>query len=357
MKTVHVSTPSRSYTVHVGEEIIQKAANLLDPGDAETIVLLTDRRVGAAWADVTRKALAEVTRVVLLEMNPGESNKTFAMAGNLLRRLARRGIRRHDLMVTLGGGVVSDLGGFVASIYQRGMAVAHIPTTLVAQVDAAIGGKTGVNLPQGKNLMGTFYQPKAVIADVATLKTLPDREFTSGLAEVIKYGFTLDPALLSRIEDSEALLSRDSKTLEDVVGRCVELKAQVIAEDERDESTRAVLNYGHTLGHALEAHGGYGRWLHGEAISVGMVFAAELSKRLGLIAGDVVDEHRKLLQIYRLPVEAAFDPEEIVNRWNMDKKNLRGQRWVLLTGLGKWKLQGDVDRADIQNSLEEVLPR
>ncbi len=356
MKRIPVDTPSRSYDVVVGDGILEEAGQLIPKRDEEAVVILTDRRVRAHWWDVVKKALnARETKLVLLEVNPGENSKSFASAGNLLRRMARRSIRRHDLLVTLGGGVMTDLGGFVASIYQRGIPLVHLPTSLVAQVDVAIGGKTAVNLPQGKNLTGTFYQPAAVIADTSTLSTLPHREYVSGLAEVIKYGLTLDPELLRLVEDAEPVRSRDPDFLEEIVSRCAQLKGRIVSEDEMDTSTRAVLNYGHTLGHALEAHGGYKRWLHGEAIAVGMVFAAELSREMGLLSEDVVAEHRRILQMHGLPVSAPFDPEEIAKRWSMDKKHLHGQRWVLLSNLAEWKLVEDVGSSEIQAALRRTI--
>ena len=356
MRRIAIDVPSRSYEVLVGDGILRSAGELIPQGDEESIMVLTDRRVRAHWWDVAKKALnTRGKKLALLEVNPGESSKSFASAANLLRRMARRSIRRHDLLVALGGGVITDLGGFVASIYQRGIPLVHIPTSLVAQVDAAIGGKTAVNLPQGKNLTGTFYQPISVIADTSAVSTLPHREYVSGLAEVIKYGLTLDPSLLALIADVEPIRNRDAGFLEELVSRCVQLKGRIVSEDERDTSSRAVLNYGHTLGHALEAHGGYERWLHGEAISVGMVFAAELSRELGLVSEDVVAEHRRIFQMHGLPVSAPFDPEEIAKRWNMDKKNLRGQRWVLLSDLGEWKLVGDVGGAQIQAALSRMV--
>lgn len=356
MRRVAIDAPSRSYEVLVGDGILGSAGELIPQGDEESITVLTDRRVRAHWWDVAKQTLnARGKKLVLLDVNPGEGSKSFTSAANLLRRMARRSIRRHDLLVTLGGGVITDLGGFVASIYQRGIPLVHMPTSLVAQVDAAIGGKTAINLPQGKNLAGTFYQPISVIADTSTLSTLPHREYVSGLAEVIKYGLTLDPDLLTVIADVEPIRNRDPGFLEEVVSRCAQVKGRIVSEDEGDTSSRAVLNYGHTFGHALEAHGGYERWLHGEAISVGMVFAAELSRELGLVSEDVVAEHRRIFQMHGLPVAAPFDPEEIAKRWNMDKKNLRGQRWVLLSDLGEWKLVGDVGAAQIQAALQRMV--
>jgi 3-dehydroquinate synthase len=294
-----------------------------------------------------------VERIVV---ESGETSKSLEAAGSVLEELARRKLRRGDLLVALGGGMVGDLAGFVASIYQRGMPLVQAPTSLLAQVDAAVGGKTAVNLAAGKNLAGTFYQPVTVIADTATLQSLPEREFRSGLAEVAKYGFSLDPGLLEQIEGSlEGISARDPDVLEAIVARCVAIKASIVAADERDvDDRRIVLNYGHTLAHALEALGSYREWLHGEAVAVGLVFAASLAGELGLLAAEDVERHRSLLVALGLPVTAAFDPAEIEGAWAMDKKYRGGVRWVLLKGLGNAFVTTKVGSRELSRALEAV---
>ena len=331
----------RSYDVVVGAGTLAKAATLTPPiGGCERVAIISDDRVDPAWGDLAQEALAPLGStgdVHRLVVPAGETSKALGVAGDLLEQLAARRLRRGDLLVALGGGMVGDLAGFVASVYQRGTPVLQIPTTLLAQVDAAIGGKTAVNLGAGKNLVGTFYQPRAVIADTTTLATLPEREYRSGLAEVAKYGFSFDPGLLDILESSlEAIAARDPEVLELIVARSAAIKATVVAGDERDlEDRRIMLNYGHTLAHALEAMGGYQRWLHGEAVSVGLVFAAALARELGMLASEPADRHRRVLQSLGLPMEAQFDDAEVQAAWSMDKKYKGGLRWVLLNGLGE----------------------
>jgi 3-dehydroquinate synthase len=286
MRTVRVELGARSYDVHVGPGLLADAPELLGASRGiERVALISDDNVDPLWGDLAAKALSSFGEVQRLVIPAGERSKTLDTVGVLLEEMALQRIRRDDLVAALGGGMVGDLAGFVASVYQRGVALVQLPTTLLAQVDAAVGGKTAVNLPAGKNLVGTFSQPRAVVADTEALATLPEREFRSGLAEVAKYGLSLDPALLERTEGNvEGIRERDPDLLEEVVARCVELKAGVVAADEHDlADRRIVLNYGHTFGHALEALGGYERWLHGEAVAVGLAFAARLARELGLL--------------------------------------------------------------------------
>ena len=361
MRTVPVSLGSRSYEVHVGEGALPKAAALVPhlPG-CEQVAIVSDANVDAIWGDAAAEALAPVGStggVHRLVVDAGETSKSIQAVGALLEELARRRVRRGDLLVALGGGMVGDLAGFAASIYQRGMPLVQVPTSLLAQVDAAVGGKTAVNLTAGKNLAGTFYQPRAVIADTATLRSLPEREYRSGLAEVAKYGFSLDSELLAMVEASvDALGARDPDVLEEVVARSVAIKASIVAADERDlDDRRIMLNYGHTLAHALEALGGYEQWLHGEAVSVGLVFAAALARELGYLDAAAAERHRDVLQALGLPVTAEFDPEQIEGAWAMDKKYRGGVRWVLLNGIGD-PFVTDVGSREVSRAMSSVLP-
>ena len=257
---------------------------------------------------IARRGLA----AVLLLAPAGEEAKSLRGYESLLRQLAGREAHRLDPIVALGGGAIGDLAGFVASTYMRGVPFLQIPTTLTAQVDAAIGGKTAVNLPEGKNLVGTFAQPRAVLADLDTLRTLEDRDYRSGLAEVAKYALTLDVELLALLEDDPGpIVARDPTSMEDVVARCVAAKARLVAEDERDEAGRLVLNYGHTLGHALERLDAFRGRTHGEAIAAGMVFAAVLAERRGLAPG-LADRTERLLRALGLETDDALPPLEDV---------------------------------------------
>ncbi|MGH2732489.1 MAG: 3-dehydroquinate synthase [Actinomycetota bacterium] len=357
MRTIPVDLGPRAYRVHVGPGLLERAAELVPASrEMERVALISDGNVDPLWGDLAAKAFPSSVEVQRLVVAAGERSKSLDTAGVLLEEMALRRIRRDDLVVALGGGMVGDLAGFVASVYQRGVALVQAPTSLLAQVDAAVGGKTGVNLPEGKNLVGTFYQPRAVVADTEVLATLPEREFRSGLAEVAKYGLSLDPPLLDLIEENpEAIRERDPGLLEKVVGRCVEIKAGVVAADEHDLADRRVmLNYGHTFGHALEALGDYERWLHGEAVAVGLVFAGALACEMGLLDSASLRRHVQILEALGLPTTAPFEPDELVPLWSMDKKYRAGQRWVLLKSIGEAVLISDVGEGPVQKALERV---
>jgi 3-dehydroquinate synthase len=260
--------------------------------------------------------------------------------------------------VALGGGVIGDVTGFAAATYQRGVPYLQIPTTLLAQVDSSVGGKTAINHARGKNMVGAFHQPLAVIADVATLDTLPERELKAGIAEVIKHGLILDRAFLEWLEASMGkLLARDRDALGHAVRRSCELKAQVVAMDEREGGARAILNFGHTFGHAIELGAGYGEWLHGEAVAAGMVMAAELSARMGGLAGADVGRVRALLERAGLPVRGPrFSGARYLELMEGDKKAAGGKlRFVLLDAIGKASLRSDVDSHLVEQSIAAAL--
>lgn len=359
MKIVRVELQERSYDVIVGEGLFAELDRLIPSfPHATKTALITDRNVDSLYGDAVQKRLTARGEVTRLVVDPGESSKKPEVAAQLLEELARRVIRRNDLAVTLGGGVVVDLGGFVASVYQRGMPVVHLPTTLLAQVDAAVGGKTGVNLQAGKNLAGTFYQPAAVVADVSTLATLPAGELRGGLAEVAKYGFCFAPDLLDYLEASiDKVLACDPFVLEEIVARCVEIKGRLVSSDERDVGERILLNYGHTFAHALEASSDYKQWPHGDAVSVGMIFAAALAQEIGILDGSALDRHIELLGRAGLPVSASFDPDEIIRQWSIDKKHRGGQRWVLLKEIGEPVIETGVDDNAVRRALDRVRSR
>jgi 3-dehydroquinate synthase len=258
----------------------------------------------------------------------------------------------------LGGGVVGDMAGFAAACYQRGVDFVQVPTTLLAQVDSSVGGKTGVNHPRGKNMIGAFHQPRAVIADTDTLATLPDRELAAGLAEVVKYGLIRDPAFFDWLEANRTrLLARDADALAEAIERSCRNKAEVVAADERESGQRALLNLGHTFGHAIEAGMGYGAWLHGEAVAAGMVLAAELSARLGWLDAEDVQRTRALLAGFALPVDppTALGTERWLALMAVDKKVQAGQlRLVLLRGIGHAAVTGDFDPAVLRGLLDDI---
>ena len=356
MRTVRVELGERSYDVHVGPGLLDCLDELLPPlPHAERAVVIADANV-ASWAGPAVGSLGRRLDVQVLEVPAGERSKSLDVAAGLLEELGRRGVRRHDAVVALGGGMAGDLAGFVASVYQRGTAVVQLPTSLLAMVDAAIGGKTAVNLSSGKNLAGTFHQPAVVVADTRTLSTLPEREYRSGLAEIAKYGFSLDPPILDILEAGrERIAARDPDLLEELVARSAGIKAGIVAEDELDlEDRRAILNYGHTFGHALELDGGYETWLHGEAVSVGLVFAAALAGACGLLDAGAVERHRTILDALGLPTRATFEAAAMSGRWSMDKKHRGVQHWVLLRGIGDPVVTADVGPEAIDAALAAV---
>lgn len=351
---------SLGYSVWVGDDLLERAGELIPlPAGAERIALVTDPQVRALHGERALLGLrATNLPVVEFTASEGEAAKTMEQAEALARGFASAGMHRRDLVVALGGGAVSDLAGFVAATYHRGIAFASVPTTLLGQVDASIGGKTGVNLPEGKNLMGAFHQPVAVLADVSTLGTLPDAEFRSGLAEVAKHGFIGDPELLDALSaGTDGLERRDAATLVRIVARAAAVKVKVVGEDETEQGVRASLNYGHTVGHALEALGLAGRGArlrHGEAVSIGMVVAAIVGAKLGF--EDTIEQHRRVLAALGLPISGAGVPfDEVLAAMQADKKYLGGVRFVVLERLGRTRLVGDVGEEILRAAYEEVL--
>ena len=329
---IPVPVPGGPYEVIVGPGLSARLGELLpELPRAEKAFLVTQARL-APLAEAALSSLDAGLSVDVAMVPEGEGAKSLEAASALYDWLASSRAHRGDVIVSFGGGVVCDLAGFVASTYARGMHLVHVPTTLLAQVDAAIGGKTGVNLKSGKNLVGTFYQPAAVICDVDLLRALPDAELRSGMAEVVKYGLIAEPELLAVVEaEGGALLAGDGALLSTVVERSAAIKAGVVAADEREAGVRAHLNYGHTFGHAIEWVSGC---RHGEAVALGMMAAAYLAEELGRIEPHVVDVHRRTLEAVGLPTSATFDAGELEPAWELDKKYRHGVRFVLLRGLG-----------------------
>ena len=357
MVRVTVPVPGRSYEVMIGPGVLANAQeHLPDLPGATTAFVVSDRTVSdlhfAALANaIEDRGLASV----LLLVPDGEEAKSLRGYETLLRQLAGREAHRDDAVVALGGGAVGDLAGFVASTYMRGIPFVQIPTTLTAQVDAAIGGKSAVNLPEGKNLVGTFAQPLAVLADLDVLATLEDRDYRSGLAEVAKYALTLDDKLLALLEgDPAPVIARDVVVMEDVVARCVAAKARVVAEDERDTNARMVLNYGHTLGHALERLDAFRGRTHGEAIALGMVFAAALSEARGLAPGVSARTERLLRSLGLGSAEPLPPSQEVLRCLRLDKKYRGGVRFVLLEDVGRPVVVDDVSDEEVGSVLHEM---
>lgn len=329
--------------------VLDRQVEAGSPGtDITRALVLTDRncRKYAKPVEQGLKRSGVETKVTVLP--PGEVQKSLAVAGKLHQEMARFGMDRKSALFAVGGGVITDLGGFVASTYMRGIRFYLFPTTLLGQVDAAIGGKTAVNLPQGKNLVGTFCQPSAVFCDTAVLKTLPEREFVSGLGEVVKYGMIRDAVLFDLIEKNiDGLKERNPLVLEDIVYRCVAIKADVVTKDEKESGERAILNYGHTIGHALEAAGNYKTLQHGEAVSIGMEAEAILSMELGIAPLEVLAAQNRLLKRCGLPTRVKKMPQKkVLAALKLDKKNVSGKtRFVLPEAVGKvrWGVEVPAD--------------
>ena len=330
---VAVALGERSYDVIVGTDLVGRLPELVTlPPDAERAFVITHPELFDLAGRVQDSLAGAGLAVKIVVAPPGESSKSLDAAAHLYDELAAAHAGRRDLVVAVGGGVITDLAGFVASTLNRGMACLQVATTVTAQVDAAIGGKTGVNLEHGKNLVGTFHQPVAVICDVATLATLPEHEVRNGLAEVVKYGLIRDPDLVTIVEERASdLVKAEPDLMKEVVVRCARLKAGIVAADERDEAgTREWLNYGHTFGHAIEAAAGLGAVGHGEAVAVGMVLAARAARLLDRVNDACVDRHYSALEAVGLPVTLQLDFESLKKAWAHDKKYRRGVRFVLL---------------------------
>lgn len=354
---VAVATP---YEVAIGRGLVHHLPHWL-PADVapRRTAIVTTAAVADRYAAAAVAGLADIGIDVHVRQVPdGESAKSLDVLGELYDWLAQIPLGRRDLVVGLGGGVVTDLAGFLAATWHRGVGVLQVPTTVLAQVDAAVGGKTGINLAAGKNLVGAFHQPLAVVADIATLETLPPRELRAGLAEVIKCGFIRDPTILELIErDPGDALDATGAVLAELIHRAVAVKAQVVAADTREQGERALLNYGHTLGHALETVTGYSRWRHGEAVAIGMRFAAAVSELAGVAQPGLLSRTTRVIESVGLPTECdAVDTDEVFAIMARDKKARDGLRLVLCDRPGSAQLVAAPGRQLLERALATVQP-
>ncbi|HUR40337.1 MAG TPA: 3-dehydroquinate synthase [Verrucomicrobiae bacterium] len=352
-RTLRIELGARAYPIRIGHKLLGDAASYPELR-GRPLRLVTDRHVAVHYLTPLRRALA-LDEPHCLVLEPGESQKTFDNAGRVVDWLLGSRLPRDGVVVALGGGVIGDLAGFCASICQRGVDFVQVPTTLLAQVDSSVGGKTGVNHPQGKNLIGAFHQPVAVVADLETLKTLPRRELLAGLAEVIKYGMLGDVAFFGWLEQHlDELLALGPTALTSAVEKCCQMKANIVVEDELESGPRALLNLGHTFAHAIEAHTGFDAWLHGEAVAVGLCMAADLSARLGWIdAADAV-RCRALVERIGLPSKppAGLAPARFLELMGHDKKVQDGKlRLVLLRAIGRAVVTADFDADALRATL------
>jgi 3-dehydroquinate synthase len=351
VETIVVALGERSYPIHIGPGLLADAA--LYGIDAKQVLIVTNEIVAPLYLEPVRLALRgrDLETIVLPD---GERYKTLDTFMTVIDRLVDRRFHRDSCLVALGGGVVGDLTGYAAASYQRGVDFVQIPTTLLAQVDSSVGGKTAVNHPRAKNMIGAFHQPLAVLADTDTLRSLPRRELAAGLAEVIKYGIIVDPRFFGWLEEHiDALAALDPAALTHAIRRSCEIKAAIVAEDERERGRRALLNLGHTFGHALEALGGYERWLHGEAVAIGMALAARTSLALGWLGMRDCERIERLLERAGLPTRASgIDAGELLEHMRGDKKADRaGLKLVLVESLGG----AVVARAPAEAALRAVL--
>ena len=349
--TIHVDLGDRSYPIVIGRGLLRGEFDLSEFVRGTDCLVVSNETVAPLYYEKLLPNLAGCD-VSSVNLPDGEAHKTVPTMQTIIDRLAEAGANRDTTVLALGGGVVGDIAGFAAACYMRGVNFIQVPTTLLAQVDSSVGGKTGVNHEKGKNLVGAFHQPQVVLIDTATLETLPDRELKAGLAEVIKYGAICDVEFFSWLEaNMTALLQRDPEVLAHAIHRSCELKAKVVAEDEREAGRRAILNFGHTFGHAIEHCQGYGEWLHGEAVAAGMVMAARLSG----IPGNDVERLANLIASAGLPVEPPpIAPEDWTGAMGLDKKvQSKRLRFVLLDAIGDSHVTADYD----QGRLDEAIRR
>ena len=360
MQTLRVELGARAYPIRIGEQLLSDAGLVLPYLDLPKVAVVTNTTVAPLYLKRLGDALANRgVEVISIVLEDGERYKDWSTLNRIYDALLEQRCDRKTTLIALGGGVIGDLAGFAAATYMRGIAFIQIPTTLLAQVDSSIGGKTGINHPLGKNMIGAFYQPRLVLADTAVLASLPPRELSAGLAEVIKHGLIRDEEFVVWLEQNiEKLRACDAPALAHAVRRCCEIKAAVVAEDERETGVRALLNFGHTFGHAIESGLGYGAWLHGEAVGAGMVMAADLSRRLGMIGEPEVGRVIALLKRAGLPVaQPGIAPERLLELMTLDKKAEGGRlRFVLLERIGSASIRGEVPNQLLQQTLVHPAP-
>lgn len=351
LESIEIDLGERSYPIAIGSGILSDAAIYQGLPAAAQAVIVSNGTVAPLFEARLRAVLQPRYKNIQTVVLPdGEEHKNWQTLNLIFDALLTHGCDRKTLMFALGGGVIGDMTGFAAACYMRGVPFVQVPTTLLAQVDSSVGGKTAINHPLGKNMIGAFYQPQLVVCDLETLVSLPQRELSAGLAEVIKYGPIADMGFMAWLEaNMPALLARDAIALSQAVKRSVEIKAEVVGQDEKEAGLRAILNFGHTFGHAMEAGMGYGKWLHGEGVGAGMVMAAELSQRLNLVDQDFVQRLRRLIECAGLPAKGAvIDEKDNAGRYlelmRVDKKSQAGEiRFVLIDGPGKAVVQSAPD--------------
>ena len=360
MRTLHLDLGERSYPIHIGTQLLSNPSLFAPHIHGKQVLVVSNVTVAPLYLDSLRAAL-EGFNLRHIDLPDGEIYKTLGTLNSIFDTLLEHRFNRRCTLVALGGGVVGDICGFAAASYQRGVDFIQVPTTLLSQVDSSVGGKTGVNHQLGKNMIGAFHQPNCVIIDTNTLNTLPERELSAGLAEVIKYGLIRDAEFFDWLEGNmDRLLAREPEALAYAIERSCRNKAEVVAADERESGQRALLNLGHTFGHAIETGMGYGNWLHGEAVGIGMLLAAELSARQGWLEAAQVARIARLLERAKLPVcvPAAMDSEQFLELMAVDKKVLDGGlRLVLLRDIGAAIVTGEFDAGQLRATLDTAHER
>jgi 3-dehydroquinate synthase len=357
VQTIQVDLGASSYPITIGPGLLTDRILLENQIPGRDLLIVTNATVAKLYLAKLSGSFSQ-RHIAECILPDGEQHKTLQTAGWVLDALVANKMNRDATVLALGGGVIGDIAGFAAACYQRGIGYVQMPTTLLAQVDSSVGGKTGVNHSGGKNLIGAFYQPQAVIADTDALTTLPDRELKSGLAEVIKHGVVWDPLLFGWLDKKiPQLLARNAEALSYAISRSCEIKATVVARDEREHNLRAILNFGHTFGHAIEAATSYEKYLHGEAVALGMIMAADLSQRMGLIDASLKERLRDMLARTGLPTEApAIGAAKAFELMQMDKKVLGGaMRLVLLEKLGRAIVTDKIPKGALQATLTEYF--
>ncbi len=354
MQTLMVDLGDRSYPIHIGSGLLEKSELIQEHIKGKTTAIVSNETVAPLYLNALHQVVASYTNTDII-LPDGEKYKTLEIEQQIFSEMLTARCDRKSTLLALGGGVVGDMTGFAAACYQRGVEFIQVPTTLLAMVDSSVGGKTGVNHPLGKNMIGAFYQPQCVLIDIDTLDTLDDKQLSAGLAEVIKYGFIRDPEFLQWLDENmEKLLQRDKDALIYAIYRSCEHKAEIVAADEREAGQRALLNLGHTFGHAIETGMGYGAWLHGEAVAAGMVMAAELSEKMGWLSAKEMQQVRDLLIKANLPVEPPknLSAEKFTELMAIDKKVQDGVlSLILMKSYGESVVSNDFDKVALQGVL------
>lgn|SRR5690554_1785513 len=358
MQTLEVSLGDRSYPIHIGNGLLTKAELLLPHLKRKQVAIVTNTTVAPLYLDTLSKTLIDAgVSVIPIVLPDGEAYKNSETLNQIYDALLQNRCERSTTLIALGGGVIGDLTGYAAATYLRGVPFIQVPTTLLAQVDSSVGGKTGINHPLGKNMIGAFYQPQVVLADIDTLKTLPKKELAAGMAEVIKYGLIRDQDFFEWVELNITKLNElDPEAMRYAIYSSCQNKAEVVAADERESGERALLNLGHTFGHAIENAMGYGVWLHGEAVAAGTMLAADLSRRLGWLSTEDVERMRRLFIAAKLPVDApALGVDRYLELMGLDKKVVDGKiRLVLQQGIGNSILTSDYDAELLKLTLSDA---